>query len=319
MRGILLTNVGTPSAPTPLAVKQYLREFLSDKRIVSLPKVIWLPLLHGFILLRRARYAAALYQKIWTDQGSPLLTTMQKIREALSQNMQMPVALGMHYGEPSIAAGLAELALQGVKTYIICPLFPQYSHATIASTYDRVQHALRGQSPAPAILPISAYANNEQYIHALAESVREQWQKQGDTRHLLISFHGLPKHSGKRGDPYASECEKTARALAQRLALPKAAWTLCYQSRFGFARWLSPLTTQVLSELPKRGIKQINVICPGFAVDCLETLEEIAIRGRELFLKSGGESLAYIPALNDNAQQIALLQAIIHERINHLF
>ncbi|TAK78034.1 MAG: ferrochelatase [Gammaproteobacteria bacterium] len=300
--GILLTNTGTPDAPTPSAVRRYLREFLSDRRIVHLPRLVWLPILYGLILPFRSRRSAHLYQQIWTAEGSPMRVIMQKIQEKLGQKME--VEIGMNYGSPSIQQGLDRLRAKQVDQVIILPLFPQYSNTTTASTFDRVTHALQQWPALPALHFIRDYADHPSYIRALAQSVH-------DTTHLLISFHGIPERFVQAGDPYRMRCEQTAALLAEALALPKDKWTLCFQSQFGYDKWLQPSTQRLLAELPKRGIKQVEVICPGFSVDCLETLEEIALRGKKTFLQAGGESLRYLPALNDHPSHIDMLVQLI--------
>jgi ferrochelatase len=300
--GVLITNTGTPDAPTTTAVRKYLREFLSDKRIVQLPRLIWLPILYGLILPTRPRKSAELYQTIWTEDGSPLRVIMQKIRSALMDTMSVPVEIGMNYGNPSIKEGLQKLRQQEVDEIIILPLFPQHSHTTTASTFDRVTAAVAKQP-----LLIHSYADHPLYIQALAASVQHFWKKQNAPRHLLISFHGIPQSFVKGGDPYQTQCELTSRLIANALNLPKDKWTLCYQSQFGYAKWLKPSTFDLLTEFPKQGIQDVDIICPGFAVDCLETLEEIAIRSNEMFIRAGGRSLRYIPALNDSDEHIKLL------------
>jgi ferrochelatase len=308
--GILLTNTGTPDAPTPDALKRYLGEFLSDPRIVNLPRLLWLPLLFGLILPIRAKRSAKLYQNIWTTD-SPLRITMQHIRQKLSETLKLPVAIGMHYGKPTIPAGLLALQNQGVEMVHVLPLFPQFSYATTATTFDQVVRACLQQTKhALEIVPHYTYAHHPLYIEALAQSVRAHWQQHGRGDHFLLSFHGIPEQAIKKGDPYALQCELTTRLLTEKLELPNTAWTLCYQSRFGFAKWQSPATFDVLADLPKQGIKTVDVICPGFAVDCLETLEEIALRGRDCFHEAGGKAFRYIPALNATEAHIALLQQL---------
>lgn len=307
--GVLLTNTGTPDAPTKQAVKAYLKEFLSDKRIVQLPRLLWLPILHGLVLTTRPKKSAWLYQHIWTDDGSPLRVYMEHLRHKLAVQLAIPVEIGMNYGNPSIATGLQQLSRQGVEKMIVIPLFPQYSETTTASSIDRVTQAAK--SLPLKIQHILSYATHHHYIRALAQRVREHWHQHGSQGHLLISFHGIPEAFVKKGDPYQRECEQTANALAQALDLSDDAWSLCYQSQFGYAKWLQPATFSLLSELPKRGIKQVDVICPGFAVDCLETLEEIAMRGQQVFHQAGGTTYRYISALNDRDEHVGLLAELI--------
>jgi protoporphyrin/coproporphyrin ferrochelatase len=313
--GILLTNTGTPDAPTTSAVRRYLREFLSDKRIVQLPRLIWLPILYGLVLTLRPRRSAKLYQKIWTRDGSPMRNIMKKmiptLQKKLSATSLIEVAIGMNYGEPSIQQGLENLYQKQIDKIIVLPLFPQYSNTTTASTFDHVIKAIKKWPALPEICLVRDYATDHDYICALAATIRNTWEKQGDPAHLLISFHGIPERFVKAGDPYQTQCEQTAHLLADELALSKKKWTLCYQSQFGYDKWLKPSTQALFHALPKRGIKNIDVICPGFSVDCLETLEEIAIRGQEIFLNAGGQSLRYISALNDAEMQIAMFAKII--------
>ena len=317
--GILLTNTGTPTAPTTGAVRRYLREFLSDKRIVQLPRLIWLPILYGLILPLRPRRSAKLYKKIWTHEGSPMRAIMQKIvpmlQKKLTASALVEIEMGMHYGEPSIQQGLENLRQKQIDKLIVLPLFPQYSNTTSASTFDRVVKTIKKWPALPEICMLHDYATHPDYIHALATSVRKTWEAQGQQAHLLISFHGIPERFVNMGDPYQTQCEQTAQLLAKELALSAEKWTLCYQSQFGYDKWLKPSTQVLFSELPKRGIKNVDVICPGFSVDCLETLEEIAISGKEMFLEAGGESLRYISALNDSDRHIATLVEVIAKHL----
>lgn len=313
--GVLLTNTGTPDEPNTKAVRRYLREFLSDKRIVKIPRLIWLPILYGLVLTTRPAKSAKLYQKIWTSQGSPMRYLMQQIRIMLEEHLNEHsddiyiVELGMNYGNPSIQAGLDKLRKHKVEKIIILPLFPQYSDTSTGSTYDRI-------NVTENMLPIHDYTNHPAYIDALAHSIQRYWAEKGKPQHLLISFHGIPQRFVADGDPYASQCEQTADLLADALQLSQDQWTLCYQSQFGYDKWLQPATQKLFNELPQRGIKEVDVICPGFAVDCLETLEEIAISGQEIFLAAGGESLRYIPALNDSNEHIDMLSQIIAETMS---
>lgn len=316
--GVLITNTGTPHAPTSHAVRRYLREFLSDKRIVQLPRIAWWPILYSVVLTTRPPRSAKLYQKIWTAQGSPMRIHMQKIAELLQEkfNAERPekiieVEIGMNYGQPSIQQGLSQLHKKKIEKIIVLPLFPQYSNTTTGSTFDRVTHALKKWSALPQLCFYRDYATHPDYIQALASTIRESWIKRLPAQHLLISFHGIPERYRNKGDPYAEQCERTAHLLAEELKLAKENWTLCYQSQFGYDKWLQPSTQSLLTTLPKQGITDIEVICPGFAVDCLETLEEIVIRGQESFLAAGGQSLRYIPALNESAAHIELLKKLI--------
>lgn len=320
--GILLINTGTPDAPTPHAVRRYLQEFLSDKRIVKIPRLIWLPILHGLVLTTRPRRSAKLYQQIWTKEGAPLRKAMLNLQASLQSHLNNPkkldktyhIEIGMNYGSPSIKQGLHNLHQLKVDHLIVLPLFPQYSNTSTGSSYDRTLVALKQWSALPSISIINNYTDNHRYIDALAESVLLTPDR--DHRHLLISFHGIPKRFVQMGDPYPIQCEKTAHLLAKKLNLANHQWTLCYQSQFGYDKWLTPSTQHLLAELPKKHkVKHIDVICPGFSVDCLETLEEIAISGKESFLAAGGESFRYIPALNHTSQQVELIAHLICKEV----
>lgn len=305
--GILLTNTGTPDAPTPSAVRRYLREFLSDKRVVQLPRIIWLPILYSLVLTLRPYRSAKLYEKIWTKNGSPMRILMQQLASSLqNESHNTVVEVGMNYGNPSIEQALQNFSELNLNKIFVIPLFPQYSYTTTASSFDRLHSALRDWPQHPEIIKIENYFDDQHYIQALASSVRQAWNNH-PAQHLLISFHGIPKRFVEAGDPYQHECEQTATLLANELKLSADKWTLCYQSQFGYDKWLKPSTQDLFLELPKQGIKNIDVICPGFSVDCLETLEEIAIKGREAFQEAGGESLRYIPALNDSDEHIQMI------------
>lgn len=309
--GILLTNTGTPDAPTISAVRRYLREFLSDRRVVQIPRLIWLPILYGLILPFRSSKSAKLYQKIWTKAGSPMRVIMQQLSSQLASRLNNSVEIGMNYGNPSIPAALKKLCEDKVDNIVVIPLFPQYSHTSTGSSFDRIQTALTKHASIPTIRYIENYHDHPAYIRALADSVNEVWKQSGIQHHLLISFHGIPQRFAAQGDPYATQCERTAQLLAEALQLSSDQWTLCYQSQFGYDKWLKPSTQDLFEELPARGIKNIDIICPGFAVDCLETLEEIRIRGEESFKEAGGDTLRYISALNDSDSQLTLLEELI--------
>ncbi len=314
---MLVANLGTPEAPTTEAVRSFLAEFLSDRRVVDLPPALWLPLLHGIILRIRPQKSARAYREIWTEAGSPLLVNTQALARALEQRLAtllpepMPVVTGMTYGNPSIAAALETLRASGVQKLLVLPLYPQYSATTTASVLDRVETALRRLDWRPAILFVDDYYDDLAYIAALAESLAGRIADFGAGAHLLFSFHGLPRRYVAAGDPYDEQCRATARLVASSLALPADAWSISYQSRVGAARWLEPYTEDRLRALATTGSRRVVVCCPGFAVDCLETLEEIAMRGRATFLAAGGESFDYVPALNDSHGQIECLARIV--------
>ena len=314
--GVLLINLGTPDAPTPDAIRRYLREFLSDDRVVDLHPWLWWPILNGIILRTRPRKLAPRYAAIWTARGGPLLDIgldqAAGLGERLSAQLgaEVPVALAMRYGNPSIQAGLAALEQQGVRHVLVLPLFPQYSASTTASALDAVFDALKLRRWLPSLHTVNHYHDHPAYIAALAGSVRQHWQQQGRGEHLLMSFHGIPQRYFAMGDPYYCECHKTARLLAAELGLAEGAWSLSFQSRFGREEWLKPYTDQHLAELAARGVKQLDVIAPGFAADCLETLEEIGDEYGELFAGLGGR-LRYVPALNAGAAHLDALTQLL--------
>ena len=315
--GVLVANLGTPDASTPEAVKRFLAEFLSDPRVVDLPRALWQPILHGVILRVRPKRSARAYREVWTEAGSPLLVNTQALANTLQLRLAsllsqpVPVATGMTYGNPSIAAALKELQARDVERVLVLPLYPQYSATTTAAVLDRVQSALDHLGWRPRVLSIDDYHADVGYIAALAESLAGRIADFGAGVHLLFSFHGLPQRYADAGDPYQHQCETTARLVASRLTLPAQAWSLAYQSRVGRARWLKPYTEIHLRELAKRDTRRVIVCCPGFAVDCLETLEEIAIRGRASFLAAGGASFDYVPALNDGPAHVECLARIV--------
>lgn len=313
--GVLLCNIGTPDEPTPAAVRRYLKEFLSDRRVIEIPRLLWWPILHGYILRTRPRKSAKLYQSIWTKNGSPLLHHSRQLAASLESEINMPVALGMHYGKPSIAQALHELRQKEVTKLIILPLYPQYSGTTTASTFDRVAHVLKQWRTLPALRMIQDYADHEPYINALCNTI-QQTHSEDESKHLLFSFHGIPERNIHKGDPYFTRCHLTVQRIAEKLNLKSDQFSLSFQSRLGRAKWLQPYTDVVLKTLPEKGVKQLNVICPGFAVDCLETLDEIAILGKQQFLENGGHTFHYIPALNESPAHVQALATLIKNQIN---
>ncbi len=320
--GILIVNLGTPNAPTPIAIRRYLAEFLWDYRVVEVPHMIWWLILHGIILRLKPARSARKYQAIWTPSGSPLLTISKRQKNAIEVALEklypagsVKIALGMRYGTPSIAAALAELRTAGVRKMLILPLYPQYSSTTTASTFDAVAAELRTWRLLPELRFISQYYENSSYLNALAESIRNASNELSSDR-LLFSFHGLPMRNVFAGDPYYCQCHKTASLVAKILNLQSCKWSVSFQSRFGYTKWLQPHTSEVLTNWAKIGIETVDVICPGFSADCLETLEEIAIENKKIFLNAGGKNYRYIPALNDTPSHIAALTELI--RINTL-
>jgi ferrochelatase len=317
--GVLLSNLGTPDQPAAPAVRRYLREFLSDPRVVSLPRWLWLPLLNGVILQVRPRRSARLYQAIWTPEGSPLLVTahrqLQALREHFAADRRFVFALGMRYGEPSIASALVELRAAGVERLLVVPLYPQYSSATTASTFDAVGHALAGWVRVPELRMVADYHAAPWYIRALADSIRDAWRQQPAGERLLFSFHGMPRRTQQAGDPYHDQCQRTARLVAAELGLEADRWLVAFQSRFGYEEWLQPYTDQTLRAWGGSHVTSVDVVCPGFSADCLETLEEIAVTYRELYVEASGGRYRYIPALNERPDHIAGLAGLIRRQI----
>lgn len=311
--GILVVNLGTPAEPTPKAVRRYLNQFLSDRRVVDLPAWLWQPLLKGLITPLRSRRSARNYQKIWLPEGSPLRVYSEAITESLRESLgeDCIVELAMCYGKPSIVDGLQKLRAAHITDLIVLPLYPQYSSTTTAAVFDQVTQALQSCPHLPKFHFIRDYYQHPAYIAALAASVDAHVKTYGKPQKLMLSFHGLPVRTAAKGDPYPAQCEATAKALALALGLPDDAWQLCYQSRFGKAAWLLPETLNTLTHMPAQGITDVAVMCPGFAVDCLETLEEIALLNRQAFLNAGGKQFHYIPALNTTLKHIDALVQII--------
>jgi len=314
---VLITNLGTPAAPSTGAVRRYLAEFLSDPRVVDLPRWLWMPILHGVILRLRPRRSAAAYREVWTTDGSPLLVNSRRQAAALEDLLtgswegDVRVALGMRYGVPSIGAALKELLDWGARRVLVLPLYPQYSASTTGSTYDALLAALSEERSLPDLRVVSSYHDNCGYLDALAESVREARGGQDSGGRLLMSFHGLPRRYCDAGDPYYEQCLETAGLVAARLDEPADNWAVAFQSRVGREEWLRPYTEDLLREWAESGVRSVDVLCPGFSADCLETLEEIAMRGADLFRSGGGESLRYIPALNDRPTHIRALADIV--------
>lgn len=305
---VVLCNLGTPDAPTTSAVRRYLREFLSDRRVVEVPRLIWWLILNCFILVFRPKKSAAKYASIWTPQGSPLLVETQKLSTALQQQWNerasppssgLTVAFAMRYGQPSIASVLDRLKVSGVDKMLILPAYPQYSATTTASVADAVNHWMGQCRNQPEIRFIKHYHDHPAYIEALALHIERYWAQFGKGEQLVMSFHGVPQRTLALGDPYHCECHKTARLLRERLGLAPEAVKLTFQSRLGRAQWLQPYTEPTLVGLAKQGIRRVDVVCPGFIADCLETLEEIAIECKHAFIEAGGSEFHYISCLND--------------------
>ncbi|MDJ0711521.1 MAG: ferrochelatase [Woeseiaceae bacterium] len=315
--GILLVNLGTPDAPTTPAVRRFLKEFLSDARVVEYPRLLWWLILNGIILRIRPRRSAKAYREIWTDDGSPLMIFSRQLANAVAERLEHDspgvyrVELAMTYGEPAIEAGIEKLRAAGARRLLVLPLYPQYSGTTTAPVFDLVTRTLQGIRWVPELRFINQYHDDPKYIAALAASVREHWQTEGRGTHLLFSFHGVPQYTLDKGDPYHCHCHKTARLVAEALELGRDEWTISFQSRVGREEWLKPYTDETVIEFAQQGIDKLDVACPGFSTDCLETLEEIAMQNAEAFEEAGGDALCYIPALNARADHVDCMVGLI--------
>lgn len=309
--GVLLVNLGTPDEATPAGVKRFLSEFLHDHRVVDMTRWLWCPILHGVILPVRAPKVAKLYQSVWMDGGSPLMVYSLRQQQQLAKALGVPVALGMTYGSPSIEAGLDQLRQQGCQRVLVLPLYPQYSRTTTAAVFDKVAKVLKARADLPELRFVNQYYDHPEYIAALAGSVTDFWQQHGEPDYLLCSYHGIPKRYADNGDPYPHHCEATTAMLAEALAIPQNKMSMSYQSIFGREEWLKPYTEATIRELAQKGIKRLDVICPAFSVDCLETLEEIAEGCREVFLEAGGEAFNLIPCLNDSPAHITVMEKLV--------
>jgi ferrochelatase len=323
---VLFCNLGTPDSPTPPALRKYLAQFLSDPRVVEIPRWIWLIILHGIILRTRPARSAVKYASIWTSEGSPLKFWTQRQAQALETKLneansdseienKLIVRYAMRYGAPSIESELENLKDQGVTRVLILPAYPQYSATTTASLFDSVFSWGRKSRQLPEFRFVNHYHDHPSYIHALAAQIQSHWTANGRSEKLLISFHGIPERSLMLGDPYHCECHKTARLLAEELGLSKEEYIVTFQSRFGRAKWLEPYTEPTAKALAEKGIHSLDVVCPGFTSDCLETLEEIAMEVKETFLHAGGKQFNYISCLNDSEQWIRGLSEIVNDHI----
>lgn len=315
--GVLLVNLGTPEKPDVKHIRQFLREFLSDPRVIDLPRPIWWPILNLFILPYRPYKIKHMYEQIWTENGSPLREISLQQQALLSEKLadfyhrNIPVELGMNYGTPSLREGLLNLRHRGIKRVIVLPLYPQFSATTTAAVFDKIAMLLRKCPNLPDIRIINHYHDNPTYIFAIAESIRNFRAIHGKADKLIFSFHGIPKRYVDRGDPYFDQCHETARLIAQNLSLKAEDWLLTFQSRLGRAEWLKPYTLEAIKELGQEGVRHIQVVCPGFAADCLETLEEISVQNRDTFIAAGGEKFGYIPALNVEPAHLNLLATLV--------
>lgn len=315
--GVLLVNLGTPDAPTAPAIRRYLAEFLGDARVVEVPRILWLPLLHGVILPLRSRKLVHAYASVWTERGSPLLAIGRDQCEALQRALgnDVVVRLAMRYGKPSIASAFEDFDAAELRRVLVLPLYPQYSATTTAAVFDAVHAQLGARRWPPALRTIDSYHDDPGYVAALAASARAHWDRHGRGGHLLMSFHSIPLRYFEAGDPYYCLCRKTARLLAEALQLDETDWSVSFQSRVGRARWLTPYTDEHIGQLAARGIRELDVICPGFSADCLETLEEISLRYGASFAAAGGGTLRYIPALNAQPAHIDALAALLRRHL----
>lgn len=320
--GVLLTNLGTPDAPTASALKRYLREFLSDPRVVEIPRLVWMIILHGIILRVRPAKSAKLYRSIWTEQGSPLLVISQQQKAKVAERLaaqygdKVIVDVAMRYGNPNIAQALEHFHQQGVKKIVVMPLYPQYAGPTTGSTFDAVVKTVQKWRWIPSLDFIGSYHDNDDYINALANSITEHFEQHGKPEKLVLSYHGMPKLFLDQGDPYYCFCHKTTRLLTERLGLSEQNFVMTFQSRFGKAEWLKPYTDTILEELAKQGVKNVAIISPAFSADCLETLEELESENREVFIDAGGEQYHYIPCLNDRDDHIEMIVKELQKHIS---
>jgi len=319
--GVLLVNLGTPDSPSYFAVQRYLREFLGDRRVINTSRLIWLPLLYGLILPFRPIQTARKYRRIWLPEGSPLAVYSTRLTARVAAVLQarfgdqIRVELGMTYGNPSIAYALESLFKQDVKKLLVLPLYPQYCSSTTGSVFDRTSCALQRWRWLPETRFVNDYYHDAGYIDALTSRILAHWAEAGERSHLMFSYHGIPSAYVADGDPYQAQAEATTRSVASRLGLAPDQWSHCYQSRFGRVEWLQPYTQDTLKVLAARGVRKLTVVSPSFAVDCLETLEEVAIEYRDTFLELGGERLTLVPALNDDERHAEVLTAIVRNQL----
>jgi ferrochelatase len=319
--GVLLVNLGTPDSPSYFAVQRYLREFLADRRVINTSRLIWLPLLYGVVLPFRPLRAARNYRMIWMPTGSPLAVYSKGLADKLGSVLQgasggrVRVDLAMTYGNPSIENALLAMARQNVRRLLVLPLYPQYCSSTTGSVFDRTTRALQRWRWLPETRFVNDYYADEGYVAALTARIQEHWAQMGARSHLLFSYHGIPVTYVAEGDPYQAHAEATTRLAASRLGLGPDDYSHCYQSRFGSVVWLQPYTEDTLKALAQRGVRKVSVVSPSFAVDCLETLQEVAIEYRDKFLELGGERLTLVPALNDDERHAEVLAAIVKRNI----
>ena len=319
--GVILVNLGTPAASDARSVGRYLREFLSDPRVVEIPRLFWWCLLNFFIVPLRSRKVSENYRSIWLDEGSPLKVITERqvaaLQSVLENNSEREfiTTYAMTYGDQSISNSVESLRQQGADKIVVLPLFPQYSASTTAAVYDQLADLIKDYRDIPDIRIVHHYYDHQGYIDALADSVRQHWQENGQAECLLMSFHGIPKKYVDQGDPYYLQCLETARALSVCLGLSSQQWAFSFQSRFGRLEWVKPYTDKVLEVWGRRGLESVDVICPAFSSDCLETLEEINQVNRQLFLQAGGKKFSMIPCLNDAPLHIKMLKELVYSRL----
>lgn len=314
--GVLLLNLGTPDAPTASAVRRYLAEFLSDPRVVEIPKLLWMLILHGIVLRVRPAKSAALYQKVWTEAGSPLMDISLRQTAKLSEKLtadghQVSVYLAMRYGNPSVASTLQTMHQQGIDKLVVLPLYPQYAAPTTGSAFDAIARELTQWRYLPSLHFIHTYHDNPDFIAALVNSIRADFEQHGKPQKLVLSYHGMPERNLHLGDPYYCFCMKTTRLVAEQLGLKADEFVMTFQSRFGKAKWLQPYTDATMQALPSEGVRDVAIVCPAFSADCLETLEEIVGENGHIFTNAGGEKFRYIPALNDNDDHISMMANLV--------
>ena len=320
--GVLIANTGTPAGPTKKALRPYLKQFLSDPRIVDLPRWLWWLILNGIILNTRPKRSAKAYARVWTEHGSPLAVYTEAQAAALKKKLEsswgdrLVVDWAMRYGKPSIGERLLKMQEQGVEKLLVLPLYPQYASATTASIFDAVADFFKQQLWLPEIRFVTQYFDRPEYINAIAESIRNHWQTHQQAEKLIFSYHGEPLRYLHKGDPYHCQCLKTTRLVAEELELTEAQYLTTFQSRFGPGEWLRPYTSETLQSLPAQGVSRVQILCPGFAADCLETVDEIATENKEYFIKAGGKEFQYIPALNASSMHIDALSSVIEDELS---
>lgn len=318
--GVLITNLGSPDSFNPKSVRKYLKEFLSDSRIIELPKILWWPILNLIILNTRPKKSAQAYESVWTEEGSPLISISKKLVAKLntqSWSRDIHLSLGMRYGNPSLKSALTQLADSGITKVLVLPLYPQYSATTTASTFDKITSDLRSVRCIPELRFINQYFDEAVYIDALVTSIQQHWQHHGQAEKLVLSFHGIPQEYVDKGDPYQQQCLATAAQIVAALGLNKNQYIITFQSRLGPKKWLQPYTNASLKKLAKKGTKSVQLVCPGFSIDCLETLEENDEENKEIFLQAGGQQFETIRCLNDSDLHVNMLQHIIEKHIHN--